>query len=363
MPQWAGSCWYYLRFVDPKNDDGAVVSPEAERYWMPVDLYVGGVEHAVLHLLYARFWHKVLFDLGLVSTKEPFQKLRNQGMILAASFQDAAGKYYFPHEVEETTPGSGEWRVKTNGVSLHAQVEKMSKSRYNVVNPDDIVRDYGADATRLYECFIGPMEASGVWQTNGVEGVSRFLARAWRLYFVTPPGESVDVLNPALVEGPGTPQDIELERLLHKTIQKVTDDLNSFSFNTAISSMMIFVNAATGRDRLPRAVLETFVLLMAPFAPHFAEEVWAACGHRDSISHASWPVHDPALVADDELEIPVQVNGKVRDTIWVASSADSASYQRIALASERYRRQWMARLPRKVIVKPRQIVKVILSPR
>ncbi|MEQ1757285.1 MAG: leucine--tRNA ligase [Vicinamibacterales bacterium] len=358
MPQWAGSCWYYLRFVDPKNSS-APWSKDAEQYWMPVDLYVGGVEHAVLHLLYARFWHKVLFDLGLVSTREPFQKLRNQGMIVAASFQDASGKYYYAEDVEETSPGSGQWRAKDTGVPVRTQIEKMSKSRYNVVNPDDVVRDYGADSMRLYECFIGPMEAGGVWQTNGVEGVYRFLERTWRLFFTTQRNAGTDSPNPAVVDGPLTAEDRDLERLLHKTIKKVSEDLGSLSLNTAISAMMMFVNEATGRVRLPRPLLETFVLLMSPFAPHFAEEIWASLGHRESIANAPWPAYDPALVVDDEVEMAVQVNGKVRDTIRVAANADAATCQAAALASEKVTKAMDGKSPRKVIVVPGRIVNII----
>ncbi|MBM4014141.1 MAG: leucine--tRNA ligase [Planctomycetes bacterium] len=363
MPQWAGSCWYYLRFIDPKNA-AAPWSKEAESYWMPVDLYVGGVEHAVLHLLYARFWHKVLYDLGLVTTMEPFQKLRNQGMIVAASFQEASGKYHYPQDVEETAPGSGQWRVKATGVAVRTQIEKMSKSRYNVVNPDDVVRDYGADSMRLYECFIGPMEAGGVWQTNGVEGVYRFLERAWRLFFTTPKGATRDVPNPALVERPLDPDpkagEKELEKLLHKTIQKVTADLAVMGFNTAISALMVYVNALTGRESLPKALLDPFARLLAPFAPHLAEEAWAsALGHATLIADAPWPQFDPALCVDDELEIAVQVNGKVRDTIKIPAAADAAQCQRLALASEKVQRAMEGKPARKVIVVPKKIVNVI----
>jgi leucyl-tRNA synthetase len=353
MPQWAGSCWYYLRFCDPRNRDAAW-SKEAEKYWMPVDLYVGGVEHAVLHLLYARFWHKVLFDLGLVSTKEPFQKLRNQGLITAYSYQDANGKYYYPEQVVER---DGKWFVKETNAPVHTQIEKMSKSRFNVVNPDDVVRDFGADSLRLYECFIGPLKDGGAWQTSGVEGVSRFLERTWRLYFLTRKGETTDVRNPALVENAGDP---ELERALHKTIQKVTADLEAMSFNTAISAMMVFVNTATGREKLPVALLEKFILLLAPFAPHMAEEVWAALGHTESIANAPWPAFDPALVKDDTLEIAVQVNGKLRDTISIEADADQATVQKLALASEKVQKALDGKPPKKVIVVPRKIVNIVV---
>jgi leucyl-tRNA synthetase len=353
MPQWAGSCWYYLRFCDPKNKSAAW-SKEAEQYWMPVDLYVGGVEHAVLHLLYARFWHKVLFDLGLVSTKEPFQRLRNQGLITAHSYQDAAGRYYYPEQVELR---SGQWVVKESGTPVVTQLEKMAKSKFNVVNPDDVVRDYGADSMRLYECFIGPLEHGGAWQTSGVEGVYRFLERTWRLFFLTPKGAKTDVRNPALVDGASDP---ELERALHKTIKKVTEDLGVMGFNTAISALMVFVNAATGREKLPVALLEKFILLLAPFAPHMAEEVWAALGHSESIANAPWPAFDPALVKDDTVEIAVQVNGKLRDTLSIPADADNAAVQKLALASEKVQKALDGKPPKKVIVVPRKIVNIVV---
>jgi leucyl-tRNA synthetase len=365
MPQWAGSCWYYLRFVDPKNATAAW-SKEAEKYWMPVDLYVGGVEHAVLHLLYARFWHKVLFDLGLVSTKEPFQKLRNQGLITAHSYQDAAGKYYYPDQVVER---DGKWFVKGSDVPVVTQVEKMSKSRFNVVSPDDVIRDQGADSMRLYECFIGPLKDGGAWQTNGVEGMLRFLERTWRLYFTTPKGATTDVPNPNLFDGPiQDPADVALERSLHKTIKKVSEDLEAMSFNTAISAMMVFVNEATGREKLPRKLVESFILLLAPFAPHLCEEVWAslkgkgvdASGAWQSIAHAPWPKWDPALVKDETLEIGVQVNGKLRDTIAIPVDADAATVQKIALASEKIQKALEGRTPKKVIVVPKKIVSVVV---
>ena len=367
MPQWAGSCWYYLRFVDPKNS-AAPWSKEAEKYWMPVDLYVGGVEHAVLHLLYARFWHKVLFDLGLVSTKEPFQKLRNQGLIIAPSYQDAAGKYYYPEQVVER---DGKWFVKETGTPVATQLEKMAKSKFNVVNPDDVVRDYGADSMRLYECFIGPLEHGGAWQTTGVEGVYRFLERTWRLCFISPKGQKgseQDIVNPAIADGV---EDPALERALHKTIKKVTEDVAAMSFNTAISAMMVFVNEATGREKLPRRLVESFILLLAPFAPHLCEEVWASLhpskgkgtdvGNAwQSIAHAPWPKWDPALVKDDTLEIGVQVNGKLRDTISIPVDADAATVQKIALASEKIQKALEGRTPKKVIVVPKKIVSVVV---
>ena len=269
MPQWAGSCWYYLRFIDPVNTE-TLVDREKERYWMNVDLYVGGAEHAVLHLLYARFWHKVLYDLGVVSTREPFQKLFNQGMILG----------------EDN--------------------EKMSKSRGNVIPADHVLNAYGADATRLYEMFLGPLEQVKPWNTNGIEGVSRFLARVWRLVYPEPE---------SLVSITDTPLSQNLVRTMHKTIKKVTGDTGQLKFNTAIAEMMVFVNELHKAECRSREAVETLLLLLSPYAPHICEELWEAIGHTSSITNASWPAYDSALAADDEVTIAVQVNGKLRGTV------------------------------------------------
>jgi len=268
MPQWAGSCWYYLRFMDPHNNEAAW-DPEKEKYWGPVDLYLGGTEHAVLHLLYARFWHKVLYDLDLVSTVEPFRKLRNQGMIL------------------------GE-----NG-------EKMSKSRGNVVNPDDVIADQGADSLRLYLMFLGPLERDKPWNTHGIEGVRRFLDRSWRL--VVDDEENLDARVVDAEPGEDT------LRILHKTIDAVTVMTEDLRFNTAISQMMVFVNEMTSLELRPRAVLEQFVLLLAPYAPHMAEELWGRLGHSGTLSYETWPVADPQYLVEDLITVVVQVNGKVRE--------------------------------------------------
>jgi leucyl-tRNA synthetase len=279
MPQWAGSCWYYLRFLDPKNDKEAW-SQAAYEAWMPVDLYVGGSEHAVLHLLYARFWHKVLFDLGLVNDSEPFKKLVHQGMILGENN------------------------------------EKMSKARGNVVNPDDVVREHGADALRVYEMFMGPLEQVKPWQMSGIKGVRGFLERAWGV--VT--GELTDSI------------DDETKRALHKTIKKVTDDIEAMRFNTAISAMMIFVKQLGSRTAVPREAARALALLLSPFAPHLGEEMWQTLGGAESLAYAPWPTFDPALVKDDVLEIGVQVNGKVRSTITLAVDATEAAAREAALA-------------------------------
>ncbi len=305
MPQWAGSCWYYLRFIDPRNDD-APWDRGLEEAWMPVDLYVGGTEHATLHLLYARFWHKVLYDLGLVSTPEPFKKLFNQGMILARSFRDKRGRYYFPHEVEKR----GErWVVRSTGEEVESRIEKMSKSKRNVVTPDEVIERYGADCLRLYEMFIGPLEDDALWQTENIAGIKRFLEKVWRLLYrdeAAAPG--------ALDEGPlPTP----IERLLHKTVKKVTLDLENLRLNTAISALMVFVNEAQRMEKPHRRVLETLVKLLSPFAPHIAEEMWRALGHEDTIAYEPWPTWDEDLTLEETVKVPVQINGKLRQVIEV----------------------------------------------
>ena len=341
MPQWAGSCWYFLRFMDPHNDK-APWSAEAERYWGPVDLYVGGAEHAVLHLLYSRFWHKVFFDLGLVHTKEPFQKLVNQGMILGESFRyydddvsDSAApekrRRYASSEVRETDDGpvakvdgralKARWlhhaaiATDANDNPVHPEdrslvlervVEKMSKSKGNVVNPDDVIREHGADSMRLYEMFIGPLEKAAPWSTEGILGIYRFLQRGWRLFHDE--SESGDLFRvPAA--GAGT---VEQRRLTAQTIAGVSDDIEAMRFNTAISKLMVFARDITKDAPLPRASAEIFLLLLAPLAPHLAEEIWQRLGHAESLAYAPWPVADPALLVSEEITLVVQVNGKKR---------------------------------------------------
>ena len=320
---------------------------------MPVDLYVGGVEHAVLHLLYARFWHKVLFDCGLVHTNEPFQKLFNQGMILAYSYQDERGKYYHPNDVEERDGKARSSRRPAS--SSTSQIEKMSKSKLNVVNPDDVIDEYGADAMRLYEMFMGPLEQVKPWQMTGVEGVSRFLAarlaagrrRAQRRAIGAPQRRAGGRAKPAL------------QRALHATIKKVTEDTEALRFNTAIAQMMIFVNEATSSATLPRAIVRDFVRVLSPYAPHLGEELWERLGERDLVALATWPAHDPALCVDDTIELPVQVNGKRRDVIIVPRDADVATVERLALASAGVARSLDGKAPRKVIVVPGRLVNVV----
>jgi leucyl-tRNA synthetase len=313
MPQWAGSCWYYLRFIDPRNSD-QLVAPDKEKYWMPVDLYVGGAEHAVLHLLYARFWHKVLYDIGAVSTKEPFEKLFNQGMILAFSSRDESGKYHEPETVEQR-----DGRYYAGDVEVSRQIEKMSKSRFNVVNPDDIIDEFGADSMRLYEMFMGPLDVAKPWQTAGVVGVRRFLNRSWRLVL-----DDEDRLDGRRLTDDAP--EASLTIAVHRTIAAITDDIESLRFNTAIARLMELVNVLTPMPARPRSVIETFVRLLSPFAPHIAEELWEKLGHDPSLADAPWPVADRALASTilELREYPVQVNGKLRAKVLADPDLDSA---------------------------------------
>jgi leucyl-tRNA synthetase len=350
MPQWAGSCWYYLRFLDAQNRREPW-SLEAEQYWMPVDLYIGGVEHAVLHLLYARFWHKVFYDCGMVHTQEPFQKLFNQGMILAHSYKDKAGKYYTYDAVEERDGASF---AKATGERLEVQIEKMSKSKYNVFNPDDVIDAYGADAMRLYEMFMGPLETVKPWQMSGVEGVSRFLQRVWRLVVNEISGE-----NDARLKHVAPSEDVELWRLLHKTIKKVKEDTENLRFNTAISQMMTFVNEATARKALSIDSVKIFLRVLSPYAPHLAEELWERLGETSLICKSTWPVHDEALCQDDVMTIVLQHNGKRRAEIQVARDITQTDLEALALADPSIAKFLEGRAPKKVIVVPGRLVNVV----
>jgi len=316
MPQWAGSCWYYLRYLDPHNEK-EFVSKEKERYWMPVDLYVGGAEHAVLHLIYARFWHKVLYDRGHVSTREPFARLVNQGTILGEDGQ------------------------------------KMSKSRGNVVNPDEIVERFGADSLRLFEMFMGPLVETKPWSTRGVEGVHRFLNRAWRMLV----GED-GRLHPAVREVPCPP---ERERLLHQTIRGVSADLESLSFNTAISRLMIFVNAFLNDDPRPLRAMETFVLLLSPFAPHIAEELWQITGHEGTLAYVPWPQYDEDKAREEEVEIVVQVNGKVRSKFSAARETPEAELEKLALGEGGVQQHVSGKQVVKIITVKNRLVNIVVK--
>ena len=329
MPQWAGSCWYYLRFLSPQRDDVAWDAAE-EKYWMPVDLYVGGNEHATLHLMYARFWHKVLFDAGLVSTKEPFQRLFHQGMIHKTSYKTADGKYHHADEVEQR---DGVWYLKGTSEVCETKLDKMSKSRYNVVNPDDMANEYGADAMRMYELFMGPLEDGVEWETAGVAGTRRFLDRAWRLLVETSGEPEIETIGSKVGEH-GT-DNRDLERALHAAIKKATASITDLRFNTAISEMMVFVNEATKAPALPRAWFEMFVKILSPFAPHVAEEMWKRLGHGTTLAYEPWPVHDEAKLARDVMLIAVQISGKLRSQIEVAPDADEAAILAAAKADDK----------------------------
>jgi len=343
MPQWAGSCWYYLRFIDPKNDQAAW-DPEEEKYWMPVDLYVGGAEHATLHLLYSRFWHHVLHDLGLVSTREPFQRLFNQGMIHGTSFRDARGKYYSRDEVVER---DGQW-FTAGGEAVTARREKMSKSKLNTADPADLCRDYGADSLRLYELFMSPLEDGGDWETSGVAGCRRFLDRTWRLL------TEGDRLSDEVVDAP------ELERALHTAIKKVRQGVDSLKFNTAVSDMMVFVNEATRAERVPKAWMDAFVRILSPYAPHISEELWRLLGHKDSVAHATFPEYDEAKLQQDTITIAVQVGGKMRGSIEVPAGSDDATILAAAKADANVQRHLQGKAIRREIVVKGRLVNLVV---
>lgn len=315
MPQWAGSSWYYLRYIDPKNDK-ALADPEKLKEWLPVDIYIGGQEHAVLHLLYARFWHKFLYDIGVVPTKEPFQKLYNQGMIL----------------------GEGN--------------EKMSKSKGNVVNPDDIIMSHGADTLRLYEMFMGPLDASIAWSTNGLDGSRRFLDRIWRLFV-----EEDGSLNPKIQDS----EDTGLEKVYHQTVKKVTEDFEGLRFNTAISQLMVFINEAYKATVLPKRYVEGFVKMLAPIAPHIAEELWQKLGATDSVAYETWPAFDEAKLVDDEVEIVIQINGKVKAKMMVPADANREALEEIAMGDMIVKEQIDGKTVRKVIAVPGKLVNIVAN--
>jgi leucyl-tRNA synthetase len=339
MPNWAGSCWYYLRFIDPKNPSAPAAVDKA-KYWLPVDLYVGGSEHAVLHLLYARFWHKFLFDLGLVHTKEPFQRLRHQGMVLAFSYQDELGAYHGYDEIDfDKDPPT-----LRDGRKLTSQVEKMSKSKSNVINPDDVLERYGADGLRLYEMFMGDFEAAKPWDVRGIEGVARFLARAWR---------AVDEWDPAKA-----PQGDPNQRARHATIKAVGERIEAFKFNTAIAALMEFTTACLAAAT--REDLETLTKLLSPFAAHTAEAMWERLGHAPFACTQAWPAFDPALAVSDSVEIAVQVNGKLRGTFQIRRDADEKTLEQAALAVPNVARHIDGKTPRRVVIVKGRMVNIVL---
>ncbi len=387
MPQWAGSCWYFLRFCDPRNDRAAW-SQEAERYWMPVDLYVGGAEHAVLHLLYARFWHKVLYDAGYVHTKEPFSKLLNPGQILGYSYryyddnlsdEPNARPQVFPasavrvageraiavatgQEVKARWVRLQDIRRAEDGTALHPTIddlpleevtERMSKSRGNVVSPDEVIEEFGADSMRLYELFMGPLEKGAPWSTDGIPGCLRFLQRAWRLFVDE---EAAGEPTRALAPGAGTR---EQARLTAQTIAGVSEDMDAVQPNTAISKLMVWARDVAKDAPVPREAGEAFLKMLSPFAPHLAEELWARIGHTRSIAHETWPMADPRLLVAETITLPIQVNGKLRDQIEVAADASEEAIRSAALAAPNVQKHLAGRAPKKVIVVAGRLVNVV----
>ena len=347
MPQWAGSCWYYLRYIDPHNES-AFVASDLEKFWMPVDLYVGGVEHAVLHLLYSRFWHKVLFDLGFVSTDEPFQKLFNQGMILAFAYETARGAKVPSDEVEEK---DGKFFRKGTSEELRQIIAKMSKSLKNVVNPDDVVAEYGADSLRLYEMFMGPLDAVKPWQPQGIEGMHRFLSRAMR-------SVAGDEGTPEYVND--TPPE-ELTRLMHQSILKVSDDIENMRFNTAISQLMVFNNELIKQSVRYREPCEVFVKLLHPFAPHLCEELWQILGHNESLTSVEFPVVKAELAEESSAEVVFQVNGKVRAKVKLSKNLSKEEMEKIALQNENVKVNIGDKKIVKVITVPGKLVNIVAS--
>jgi leucyl-tRNA synthetase len=404
MPQWAGSCWYYLRFADPKNDK-QFLDPAVEKHWLPVDLYVGGAEHAVLHLLYSRFWHKVLFDRGYVSTPEPFRRLVNQGMILGEveftgyvigdSGDDQTGVALqsgnsnrrwvsvrdliagvdeegvamrivektreaarpVPLAIEQVDKKGDAFVLKHEpSIVVDSRAYKMSKSRGNVINPDSVVQQFGADSLRLYEMFMGPLEAVKPWSMKGVEGVSRFLGRVWRMIMDEQP-DAGSQLNASVQD---VAPSMEQLRVLHRTIKAVTRDVESLGFNTAISRMMEFVNEFLSQDVRPKSAMESFVLLLSPFAPHIAEELWQALGHQQTLAYEPWPTFDEKYLVESQIEIPVQLNGKLRGKIVVPAQADQAAMEAAAKSDPTIAVQLAGKTIVKTVVVPGKMVNFVV---
>lgn len=346
MPQWAGSCWYYLRYLDPHNTKEFAAKDKIE-YWMPVDLYVGGAEHAVLHLLYARFWHKVLYDLGLVNTTEPFRRLINQGMITSYAFQRKNKTLVPTDEVREVPGKSGVFEEIATGEILERVIAKMSKSLKNVINPDEVIKEYGADSVRMYEMFMGPLEVSKPWSTQGLIGIHRFLEKVWAL------GEKPLSKNEA---------GADLTKLLHKTIKKVSADTASLNFNTAISQMMIFVNELSKLNELPEAAWKDFVVMLSAYAPHLGEELWQKAGGKESVSYERWPKWNEELCKDDTCTVVVQVNGKIRDKFEADVNESKENLEKTALATEGAKRYLEGKTPAKLIVVPNKLVNIVVRP-
>ena len=351
MPQWGGSCWYYLRYLDPKNDK-QFCAPEKEKYWMPVDLYIGGAEHAVLHLLYARFWHKVLYDLGLVSTKEPFQRLVNQGMITSFAYQRKNKTLVPVDEVEQRDDGN--WYEKATGERLEQVVAKMSKSLKNVVNPDDEIKLYGADSVRMYEMFMGPLTMSKPWATQGIVGIHRFLEKVW----------AVSEKQMADIDITGKIEDKALasaRKTFAQTIKKVTDDTASLNFNTAISQMMIFINEISKLPKIPKDMWSDFVKVLSPYAPHLCEELWQKLGHDSTIAYESWPTIDEEYLKDDSKQIVVMINGKKRDVFEIATNSGEDELKSAALERESVKKFVEGHDIVKCVVVPGKLISIVIK--
>jgi leucyl-tRNA synthetase len=344
MPQWAGSCWYYLRFIDPGNDD-RIFDPAKEKYWMPVDLYIGGAEHAVLHLLYSRFWHKVLFDLGIVSTDEPYRRLFNQGMILAFAYETETGSKVPADEIEEH---EGKYYHSKTGNEVRQIVAKMSKSLKNVVNPDDVVSNFGADTLRLFEMFLGPLDATKPWDEKGIKGVHGFLGRSFRFF-----SEEGNIFD--------GPEDSETLKALHQLIKKAGSDIETLHFNTAISAMMIFLNLATKKGKVSVETANIFARVLSPFAPHTAEELWHLLGNKKTLAYEPWPEFNEEFLREDNFEYPVSFNGKMRFSILLPVSMPQDEIIKIVLADERAKKWIGTAEPSKVIVVPNRIINIVLK--
>ena len=351
MPQWAGSCWYYLRYLDPKNDK-EFCAKEKENYWMPVDLYVGGAEHAVLHLLYARFWHKVLYDIGVVSTKEPFHRLVNQGMITSFAYQRKDKTLVPVDEVEDK--GNNVYVEKATGEQLTQVVAKMSKSLKNVVNPDEEIKLYGADSVRMYEMFMGPLTMSKPWATQGIVGIHRFLEKVWGV--AEKPYSNLDIFGKLEDENL-----IELRKLYAKTVEKVTNDTDTLNFNTAISQMMIFINAVSKLNEIPKTMWEGFVKMLSCYAPHLGEELWEKLGHSKTVAYEAWPTIDAGLAADDQKTIVVMINGKLRDKFNAAPGTAQADLIAAARQTEGAKKFLEGKTEVKVVCVPDKLVNIVVK--
>ena len=351
MPQWGGSCWYYLRYLDPHNDK-QFCAPEKEKYWMPVDLYIGGAEHAVLHLLYARFWHKVLYDIGVVSTKEPFQRLINQGMITSFAFQRKNKTLVPVDEVEQRE--DGKYIEKATGEELEQIVAKMSKSLKNVVNPDDEIKAYGADSVRMYEMFMGPLTMSKPWATQGIVGIHRFLEKVWAVS--EKPMSDIDIT--------GKLEDkalISARKTFAQTIKKVTDDTATLNFNTAISQMMIFINEVSKLPEVPKSMWADFVKVLSPYAPHLGEELWQKLGNNKTIAYEAWPTVNADFAKDDEVQIVVMVNGKLRDKFMAAPNTDQEELKSKAFTLDGVKKFTDGHEVVKTIVVPNKLVNIVVK--